>query len=182
LSYDHLKYASAMDAETLEALMREYGQEVWNFAYLICRNRSMADDISQETFLRAYRHIASFRGEASVKTWLLRIARNLSYNYRNSAFFRKALLLDRISPKGQNRSAEQAFLDEEATNEVWRRVFRLSAKHREILVLHARHQLSLAEIASLLGIPEGTAKSRLFAARNQLSRLLKEEEMHEQLI
>jgi len=130
LSYDHLKYASAMDAETLEALMREYGQEVWNFAYLICRNRSMADDISQETFLRAYRHIASFRGEASVKTWLLRIARNLSYNYRNSAFFRKALLLDRISPKGQNRSAEQAFLDEEATNEVWRRVFRLSAKQQ----------------------------------------------------
>ncbi|RXZ78529.1 sigma-70 family RNA polymerase sigma factor [Paenibacillaceae bacterium] len=169
-----------MDAQTLESLMREYGQEVWNYAYLICRSRSMADDIAQETFLKAFRHIDSFRAEASVKTWLLRITRNLSYNYKNSAFFRKALLLGRIAPIGQHQSAEQAFLDEEATNEVWRQVFSLPAKHREILLLHVRHQLSLGEIASLLGIPEGTAKSRLFGARQKLSKLLKEDETHEQ--
>ncbi|MFC3747319.1 RNA polymerase sigma factor [Paenibacillus sp. GCM10012306] len=179
---DYLKYAAPMDANTLESLMREYGQEVWNYAYLICRSRSMADDITQDVFLKAYRHLASFRGEASVKTWLLRITRNLSYNYRNSAFFRKTLLLDVIIPNGNQRSAEQAFLDEEATNEVWRQVFCLSAKHREVLLLHARHQLSLAEIASLLGVPEGTVKSRLFTARQKLSKLLKEDETHGQFI
>ncbi|PRX63442.1 RNA polymerase sigma-70 factor (ECF subfamily) [Cohnella sp. SGD-V74] len=178
-----MKHAASMDAETLESLMRDYGQEVWNYAYLICRDRAIADDIVQEAFLRAYRHFASFRGEASVKTWLLRITRNLSYNYRSSAFIRRALLLDRIVPGGHHRSAEEAYLDEEATNEVWRRVFRLPAKHREILLLHARHQLSLGEIASLLGIPEGTAKSRLFGARKKLTSLLKEDEgAHEQFI
>ncbi|BBI36558.1 RNA polymerase sigma factor [Cohnella abietis] len=182
MGYDYLKHAEFIDAATLESLMSEYGQEVWNYAYLICRSRSIADDIAQDVFLKAYRHFTSFRGESSVKTWLLRITRNLSYNYRNSAFFRKALLLDRIIPSGHHRSAEQAFLDDEATNEVWRQVFSLPAKHREILLLHARHQLSLGEIASLLGIPEGTAKSRLFGARQKLSRLLKEEKTHEQFI
>ncbi|TVX99998.1 sigma-70 family RNA polymerase sigma factor [Cohnella terricola] len=171
-----------MDAETLKSLMHDYGQEVCNYAYLICRSRSMAEDISQDVFLRAYRQFASFRGEASVKTWLLRITRNLSYNYRNSAFFRRALLLDRIVPRGNHRSAEEAFLDEEATNEVWRRVFSLPAKYSEILLLHARLQLSIEEIASLLGIPEGTAKSRLFGARQKLSRLLEEEDVNEQFI
>ncbi|WP_245586039.1 RNA polymerase sigma factor [Paenibacillus pinihumi] len=182
MDYDYLKYAASMNPDMLESLIRDYGQEVWNYAFLIGRNRSLADDITQDVFIRAYRHLDSFRGEASVKTWLLRITRNLSYNYKNSAFFRRTILPGRIIPNGQQRSAEQAFLDEEATNEVWRHVFSLPAKHREILLLHARHQLSMTEIASLLGIPEGTAKSRLFAARQKLSRLLKEEGTYETFI
>jgi len=182
LDYSYLKYAVDMDAQTLESLMRDYGQEVWNYAFLISRSRSMADDIAQEVFLKAYRHLESFRGEASVKTWLLRITRNLSYNYRNSAFFRRTLLLDRINLNGHHRSAEQAYLDEEASNEVWRQVFSLPAKHREVLLLHARHQLPLSDIASLLDIPEGTVKSRLYMARQKLSKLLKEDDAHEQLV
>jgi RNA polymerase sigma-70 factor (ECF subfamily) len=175
---DYLPYMNKMDSYTLEDLMEQYGQDVWNFAYLLTTNRSMADDITQDVFLQAYQHVATFRGEASIKTWLLRITRNISYNYRKSAFIRKVLLVDVIVPRGNSHSAEQSFLDNEAANEVWRQVFKLPTKFREVLILNVRYELSVQEIAGLLRIPEGTVKSRLHTARKRLLILLKEEIVH----
>jgi len=179
LSDDYLRYMAGMDAGTLDDLMDRFGQEVWDFAYLLTRNRSLADDIAQDVFLQAYLHVASFRGEASVKTWLLRIARNISINYRKSAFFRRVLLIEAIRPGRQTASAEQEYLEREAANEVWRQVFRLPTKYREVLVMHARYRLSLKEIATVLQVPEGTVKSRLFGARKRLSNLLREDVQYE---
>jgi RNA polymerase sigma-70 factor (ECF subfamily) len=176
LNDDTLPYLSAMDSLALEDLMKKYGQQVWSFAYVLTKNRHLADDVTQDVFLQAYRHVASFRGESSVKTWLLAITRNICRNYRHAAFFRKVLLVGDSTPREDyDQSAEQAFLEREAANGVWRQVFRLPAKLRETLVLHAKYELSTAEIAKLLRIPEGTVKSRLFAARKKLSNLLKEE-------
>ncbi|MBW7475844.1 RNA polymerase sigma factor [Paenibacillus oenotherae] len=166
-----------MDPFTLDELMKQYGQEVWNFAFFLTKNSSMADDITQDVFLQVYRHISSFRGEASVKTWLLRITRNISCNYRNTAFFRKVLLVDTAVSKEYSRSAEQSFLEKEAANHVWKQVFNLPVKFREVLVLHAKYQLSISDIAHILKIPEGTVKSRLFGARKRMSALLKEESL-----
>ncbi|THF81775.1 sigma-70 family RNA polymerase sigma factor [Cohnella fermenti] len=170
---------TAMDPMTLEELMKEYGQDVWSFAYSITKNRATADDIAQDVFLQAYRHLVSFRGESSVRTWLLRIARNISLNYRNSAFFRRVLLPGKLAPSRQDRSAEEAYFEREAASDVWRHVFSLPVKMREALVLHAKYQLSLQEIARILDVPEGTVKSRLFGARKRMSTLLKEEWSYE---
>ncbi len=63
---------------TFEALMHEYGQEVWNYAYSIVKNQSMAEDIAQDVFLQVFRHVVSFRNESSMKTWLLKITRLFS--------------------------------------------------------------------------------------------------------
>lgn len=174
MSHDSLKHLTEMDPLTFEDLMTKYGQEVWNYAFSITKNRSMSDDITQDVFIQVYRHVTSFRGEASVKTWILKITRNISYNYRNSAFFRKVLLIG-ITPNEYHRSAEQSFIEKEATNNVWKQVFKLPTKYREVIVLHAKYQLSLNEIAVILKIPEGTVKSRLFGARKRMSELLKEE-------
>lgn len=59
---DSLKYLSEMDPFTLDVLMTQHGQEVWNFAYFLTKNRSMADDITQDVFLQVYRHVTAFRG------------------------------------------------------------------------------------------------------------------------
>ncbi|MGM0883146.1 MAG: RNA polymerase sigma factor [Bacillota bacterium] len=167
-----MQYITEMDPCTLDNLMKEYGQDVWNFAYLICKKRDMADDITQDVFLQAYRHMSSFRGEASLKTWLLKITRNISYNYRNTAFIRKVMLVDFVEPEGAYPSAEEAFLEKESTNEVWKSVFDLPAKYREVILLDAKHQFSVIEIAHILGVAEGTVKSRLFRARKKLSVML----------
>ncbi|WP_241674993.1 RNA polymerase sigma factor [Paenibacillus luteus] len=179
LHESYLKHLVSMEPIHLEAIMESYGQDVWNFAYFLTKNRMMADDITQDVFLQAYRHITSFRGEASVKTWLLKITRNISYNYLQTAFIRKVLLVNKAMPQEFSRSAEQAFLEKEATNEVWKHVFRLPVKFREVLVLHAKYELPLHEISQVLKIPEGTVKSRLFGARKKLSLLLKEEWINE---
>jgi len=164
-----------MDALTLERLISEYGQDVWNFAFSIVKDKSMADDIAQETFLQVYRNVASFRGESSIKTWLLKIARNIAYNYRRSAYYRKVLLFDYFPIAGKHKSAEETFLEREVANNVWAHVLRLPAKLRETLVLHAKYQLSLHEISHVLNVPEGTVKSRLHTARKKMDKSLKEE-------
>ncbi|MVP00324.1 sigma-70 family RNA polymerase sigma factor [Paenibacillus sp. N10] len=161
-----------MNGYTLEDLMNTYGQDVWNFAFSICKNRQLADDIAQDVFLQAYRHVASFRGESSVKTWLLKITRNISYNNRKSAFVRKVMLVDFVHRAGQSQSAEDIFLEQEAANEVWLCVFRLPVKFREVIVLDAKYHLSVSEIAGVLNISEGTVKSRLHRARKKMTGLL----------
>lgn len=174
-----LRALTAMDPASLEELMAEYGQDVWNFAYFLTKDRSMADDIAQDVFLQAYRHIDSFRAESSVRTWLLKIARNTSLNYRNAAFFRRAVLMDKLGAAGTHRSAEQDYLEREAANRVWLCVFRLPVKLREALVLHAKYELPVQEIADMLKIPAGTVKSRLFKARKRMKALLEEGERND---
>jgi RNA polymerase sigma-70 factor (ECF subfamily) len=180
LDSKYIQYIVEMDPYTLENLMKEYGQDVWNFAFLLCKKYDMADDITQDVFLQAYRHVTSFRGEASIKTWLLKITRNITYNYRNTSYIRKVLLVDWVQRTGKHPSAEDAFLETEWANEVWKSVFDLPTNYREVIMLDAKHQLSISEIANVLGIAEGTVKSRLFRARKKLSvMLMKEEFLHE---
>lgn len=138
-----MKYISEMDPFTLDNLMKEYGQDVWDFAFLICKKREMADDITQDVFLKEYSHVTSFRGDSTLKTWLLKITRNISYNYRNTAFIRKVLLVDFVERVGAYPSAEEAFLENESANEVWKMVFDLPAKYREVILLDAKHKLSV---------------------------------------
>ena len=174
---EYLHYLDEMDTTTLQVLMQKYGQDVWHYAFFVTKNRSLADDITQDVFIRAYRQIATFRGESSFKTWLLRITRNTSYNYLKSAFFRRVLLVGNVKSSSYDVSAEQRFLEQEVTNEVWQHVYRLPTKLREVLVLHAKYELTMQEMAHILTIPEGTVKSRLFAARKRLSSQLRKEEL-----
>ncbi|MBH5316311.1 sigma-70 family RNA polymerase sigma factor [Paenibacillus sp. GSMTC-2017] len=155
--------------------MDQYGQDVWNFAYFLTKNRNASDDITQDVFIQVYNHVDSFRGEASIKTWLLTITRNISRNFLQTAFIRKVLLVDIVTSKGTCRSAEELFIEEEAANEIWKKVFMLPTKYREVLVLQAKYQLSISEISDILKLPQGTVKSRLFEARNKMKQSLSKE-------
>src|SRR5690554_6934306 len=179
---DYLRYVVDMDPPMLEDLMKMHGQDIWNFAYFLTKNRSMADDVTQDVFLQAYLHVISFRGEASTKTWLLKITRNISFNHRKSAYFRKVLLVDVVMSKEYSHSAEQSFLEKEISNDVWKQVFNLPTKFREVLVLQVKYELSLDEIALILKIPLGTVKSRLYGARKKMSILLKKGESNYETI
>ncbi|MGG1880230.1 sigma-70 family RNA polymerase sigma factor [Paenibacillus cisolokensis] len=75
--------------------MEAYGEDVWNYAYAITRNTHTADDVAQDGFIKAYQRYVSFRGEASVKTWLLTITRNTAFSYLKRAFLRRVVLIGR---------------------------------------------------------------------------------------
>ncbi len=170
---NYVKYMAWTDDPNtlLDELMTVYGKEVWNYAYSITRKWDMADDITQEVFIKVYRHIDSFRRDASVKTWLLTITRNTAIDFQRSAFFRKVTLSDWLEEKGERRSVEHEMMEKWAVNEMWDLVLKLPAKYREAIILFAHHQLSMKEMADVLGVTEGTVKSRLFHARQKLSKM-----------
>lgn len=160
----------------LTEMMEAYGQDVWNYVYFLTKRRDVADDISQEVFLRALQHIQHFEGRSSVKTWLFAIARNLTINYLKSAFIRKVTLVDWVSPKSHQRSAEMEAIGSMEVSRIWQHVLSLPFKLREVLLLEFHYQIPRREIADLLDISEGTVKSRLHRARVRMEALLKGDE------
>lgn len=163
-------------ASDLMGWMEAYGQDVWNYAYSLTRSREAAADISQDVFLKAFVSHSHFEGRSSVKTWLFSITRNLSMNYLKSSFFRRVILVDRLEETAAERSAEMVAIGRHDVRRIWEHVLSLPVKFREVLILEFHYQLPRTETATLLGISEGTVKSRLHRARKRMEKLLKEDE------
>lgn len=161
--------------EILRDLMDHYGNDVWNYAFFLTGRYDQSDDIFQDVFIKAYQHLFSFRGESSVKTWLLSITRNTVKDQRKSAWARRVLLMASIRRKETVSSTEKEVLSRMVGGDVWRAVMDLPEKLRESLLLYAHHQLSIAEISVMLGISQGTVKSRLSRARAKVPLYLKEQ-------
>ena len=180
MNFDYLPYLGPdTDArEVLRDLMTAFGHDVWNYAFLICKRTDLADDITQDTFLKAFRHLSTFRGQSSVRTWLLSIARNTAYDYRKTGYFRRVFLSDAVERGGVHPSAESEALGNMVSHELWEHVLKLPVKQREALILYAHHQLKIKEIADLLKLSEGTVKSRIFKARMKLLQMIGEREQY----
>lgn len=146
---DYWKVIEKLDSSSFRELMHTYGQDVWNFAFFLTRNKELADDISQDVFLQVYRKISSFRGESSMRTWLLAITRNIAVNYRRTAFMRRVILVDVVARKQSHPSAENEAMGESLSNDLWKIVMELPVKFREVLVLNAKYELSLKEQSNL---------------------------------
>ncbi|KOP64577.1 RNA polymerase subunit sigma-70 [Bacillus sp. FJAT-18019] len=165
------------DANTLLSdWMDSYGQDVWNYAFFLTKRKDAADDISQDVFMKALKHWNDFQGRSSVKTWLLTITRNLSLNYLKSSFVTRVSLIGWFTSKQTEPSAEKEFMDAAAVSQIWKFVMELPPKYREVLILESHYQLPRKEMAQLLGISEGTIKSRLHRARARMERKLKGED------
>lgn len=170
MDFDYLKYigSDTDKKQILTELMTAYGNDVWNYVFMLVKKPDLADDMTQETFLKAYRKLFTFRGQSSVKTWLFTIARNTVYDYKKSSFLRRVTLVDQITQQKTAPSAEAEALEAMVSSELWRQVLELPVKQREVIILYAHHQLKIREIAEMLGISEGTVKSRIYKARMKL--------------
>jgi len=174
VDFDHLRYAvGKLDRdEILDQLMLTYGKDVWNYAYFLTRRRDLAEDITQDVFVKVYRNMNTFRGTSSVKSWLFSIARHTALDYMKSAWMRKVTLLPSWFRREAHPSAESEWLCREEQREVWQAVMELPRKQREPLLLYAHYKFSIREIAELLHLTEGTVKSRLHRARAAMNRRL----------
>jgi RNA polymerase sigma-70 factor (ECF subfamily) len=136
-----------------------------------------ADDVGQETFIRFHRALGAFRGESSLKTYLVHIAMNLSLNAlkrRRRSLVRFVTGDDEIVaeiPESRPGPAEDAE-SRETRARVRRAVMQLSDAHRAVVVLRMFHDYSTRETAQILGVPEGTVLSRLSRAMKELERIL----------
>lgn len=171
---EYLKNVLQIDSPEIETLVRKYWHDIWQYAFFLTRKEHMADDIAQETFINAFRSITSFRGQSTVKTWLLKITRNTAYNYKKSVFLRKVTLIGFFTDTRPMPSAESEYFAKAFSDELWKAVLKLPQVSREILILSAQYGLQQAELSELLGIAEGTVKSRLHRARKRLVKSMKE--------
>lgn len=167
-----VEQARAGDAAAFGALVERYQHVVFRTVLAVIGRRDEADDVVQEAFLRAYRSLDGFRGDASLKTWLLSIAWRQALSHRRSlaARWRRfssggGELPDVASPAAP-RDAQLA--DEEFRRIVAGLVKTLPAKYREALMLASTGDYSFDEMSQALGVPAGTLKWRVSEARRQL--------------
>lgn len=135
--------------------------------YMQLQDQALAEDAVQETFLKAYRSLDSFRGACSEKTWLTRIAINTCRDMRRSGWFRR---VDRhITPEDPPETGDSF---QEADEEITLALMQLSRRCREIVLLRYYQQMSIEEVAETLGVSASTVSTQLKRARKKLRVLL----------
>ncbi len=153
---------AVIDDDKFVELIQEYTANMYRLTLGILHNPSDAEDAVAETVLKAYEKIHTLRRAESFKAWLMQIAANEARRvYAKSK---------RTAPVDEIEQYMPTFKDEH--HELWDVVMKLDVVYREVVILYFYEQLSLKEIGKILGIPQGTVKSRLSRGKKQLRELL----------
>lgn len=151
-----------------EWFVSEHYPRVYRLLYHLSRNGDVAQDLTQQTFMKAWQAVASFRNHSLIRTWLCRIAWHEYLRWKRDAKETASLEFAEDLPDVAKTDALLAL-------DVANALARLSEEHRGAFLLYHVHELSIAEVAEVLGVPQGTVKSRLFTARQSLRELLQDE-------
>jgi RNA polymerase sigma-70 factor, ECF subfamily len=167
------QWSNTNKKEMLEELMNEYGKDVFLLAYSFVKEKALAEDISQEVFIKCYRSIDGFRGEASVKSWIYRITVNTSKDFLKRKSFKvmkyPKWFFENLQRSG---SSEEAVIKRDQNELLLDCVLKLPVKYREAIILHYFHDLKVNEVAGALEINPNTVKTRLTRGREALKRIL----------
>lgn len=155
-----IRAAARGDLAAFERLVRAYQGQVWRFLRHLLGDPTLAEDVTQETFLRVYRRLASFGFRSKFSTWVFSVARNAGIDALR-ARERRARLVGELAPPEPGR-------DPSAGAEIAASIAALSPKLREAFVMVEVLGFSYREVGEAVGAPEGTIKSRVFRARTQL--------------
>lgn len=161
--------------ENLEQLVAEHQGCLFAFLYRMCGQADLAEELMQETFVRALRAAKRYRPEGKVSTWLFSIAANLLRDWwRRQA--RRGLSLPLEDADGAaGEGPEEIALDRYVAGQVRKALLELPLEQRSALILRYYHDLSYEEIAGALACPIGTVRSRIHNGLARLKRLLAEE-------
>jgi RNA polymerase sigma-70 factor, ECF subfamily len=176
MDYRLIERCRAGDSTAVEHFVQTYQRDMYRLALSIMDDSNEADEATQESLLAALRALDSFHGDSSLKTWLFSITVNICRTrlQRQKRRERLTLVLDGLLRRAPTPSVEDKAVQDESNETLWRAIHSMDEKHRIPIVLRYYHDLSVAEIASILQIPEGTVHSRLNTARRLLHDVLKE--------
>lgn len=167
-----IQRAANGDAPAWEPLMLAHQQAVFRFAYLLLGDADDAEDIAQETFLRAWKHLKRFDATRPLRPWLLSIAANLSSNRRRSVGRYVSALMRAFREQPKESPPETVTAQNTEANELWRAVQQLDLPDQQIIYLRYFLDLQVSETADALQIAEGTVKSRLNRALEKLRKII----------
>jgi len=170
-----VRHAASGDAAAWESLMLAHQEAVFRFAYLLLGDPDDAEDIAQESFLRAWKHLKRFDPARPLKPWLLSITSNLASNRRRSAgrYFAAVMRAFRDEPTSTRIEDKSAQNLESA--ELWNAVQKLNAPDQQVIYLRYFLDLSVSETAQALQVAEGTVKSKLSRALEKLRTVIQKD-------
>ena len=162
----------------IDALVAEFSHLLYRVAYSVLRNPADAEDIVQETFLRSFQNLARLRAVRDRRPWLARIAFNLALDRKRR--IRPAQMEDEVldSLLARDRPVDQVLEESDRVNTVLALVDRLPAREREVLLLAAVEDLTVAEIAAMLTCSENGVRSLLFRGRAHLQERIERAQRH----
>jgi len=175
--------AATGNARAFHVLVDRHAADLFRIALSVSSGRADAEDVCQETFVGAFRGIARFDGRSSVKTWLTRILLRQAAKIWKKNRRRATISIDAVNPSKGGRGEQSPFEpsvrgpDRDTAMDLMDKIATLGPDHQQVIVLREVHGMSYDEIASALDIPRGTVESRLFRARAELRRRLKDYEL-----
>ena len=183
--WELVQRAKQGDEESFAALVEQNQGRIYNLALRMTGNPDVALELSQEAFLNAWKGLGKFQGDSSFATWLYRLTSNVCFDFPRREKRRSALSMT-ISLDDEEEARQAELPDErfsphvEAERRERQEALRaglntLSAEHRRVLILRELEGLSYGEIAQVLGLEEGTVKSRIARARLALRNYLKKQ-------
>ncbi len=179
---DLVARAQEGDTRAFDELVVKYSPKLYGLVYHMTANREDTNDILQDVFAKAYRSIKRFKGKSSFYTWIYSIATNMTLNFLKKRNRRRSMSLDDVDNAIEY---DKEFIEITSTSDPIREVSiselqkrlnealqELSENHRAVVTMYDIQGISHTEIAKILGVSEGTVRSRLFYAHRQLQSLL----------
>jgi RNA polymerase sigma-70 factor (ECF subfamily) len=171
-----IRHAANGDATAWEPLVLAHQEAVFRLSYLLLGDPDDAEDIAQETFLRAWNHLKRFDTTRPLRPWLLSIASNLASNRRRSA----GRYLAALTRAFRNEPAASPNIEEKSvqhmdSSHLWKAVQTLSLSDQQIVYLRYFLDLSVVETAEVLNVAQGTVKSRLSRALDRLRGIIQQD-------
>lgn len=180
-----VKSASNGDEMAFSQIVKIFQNEIYNMAMYITQNREDALDASQEVFIKLWRSLPGFRGECSIKSYIMKLTKNTSLDIVRKQSRNQSTSLTVENEKGdeveldiaddsEDSNPEKSYLRQEKIQKVRDAIGKLDIDQRQIIIMRDINGMSYCEIADTLGINEGTVKSRLNRARSELKKILLE--------
>jgi len=166
------------DTSAFEEIVLKYQDKIYNLCRHMLQNAHDAEDAAQDVFVKAYQNLNRFKPEASLLTWLYRIAINTCIDFRRKPFFESLFKTSKegdvfaVDQLSDLPSPERLYESKQISHAIQLALVRLSKKLRTVIVLKEIEGLSYEEIAEILEVSIGTVKSRISRAREELKELL----------
>lgn len=176
-----MELCAAKDEDAFSEIVGRYERFVYSAVFAELKNTDDAFDVSQEVFIRLYNAAGGFRCESTLKTWLYRMCKNCAYDYMRKYYKNRAVSLT-VTDDGDENSGEIDIVSEETPEDevlkkekihaVREAILKLPDEQKDVIVLREIEGLQYSEIAVMLGISEGTVKSRISRGREALKKFL----------
>lgn len=160
--------------ELIDEIMNTYGHEILQLAFSYVKNKELAEDLTQEIFVKCYRSLHTFGGKAKFRTWLWRIAANHCRDYLKSWYNKNVITSDYqpIYDSVPSESVEETIIQEEQDDQLAAAVMALPVDYREVIYLFYFEEMTIKEISSVIEVKENTIKTRLKRAKELLKQKL----------